>query len=101
MGDDRQSEPKLTEPTIPDTGTANAQTDDQPSETSGTSQQQKKRSRFLGRLRDRRSTDRTEQADTSTERAPKKPKIGLLGIVITALVGFFFGTASNQMTDYF
>jgi hypothetical protein len=29
-----------------------------------------------------------------------KPKIGLLAIVITALVGFFFGVASNQVSDF-
>jgi hypothetical protein len=30
----------------------------------------------------------------------RKPKIGLPAIIITALVGFFFGAASNQVSDF-
>ena len=30
----------------------------------------------------------------------KKSKIGLLGIVITAIVAFIFGIGSNQVTDF-
>jgi hypothetical protein len=100
MGDNRQSEQKRQEPATPDTGTANAQADDNSNETSVTSQQRKKRGHFISRLQKRRSTASAEQADTRIERSSKKPKIGLLGIVVTALVGFFFGIGSNQVTDY-
>lgn len=75
------------------------QADDQSNEASVASQQQKP-GRFLGRLRKRRITDSAAQAGASTEQAAKKSKIGMIGILITALVGFFFGIGSNQVTDY-
>jgi hypothetical protein len=100
VGGDRQSEEKRQEPTTLDTGAANAQADDQSSETSGPSRQQKKRGRFLGRFRKERITDSAAEAGASTGQAAKKPTIGLVGILITALVGFFFGVASNEVSDF-
>jgi hypothetical protein len=58
------------------------------------------RGRSLGRFRKRRSSDRSGQASAPNEQATKKSKVGLVGIVVTALVGFFFGIGSNQVTDY-
>jgi hypothetical protein len=52
----------------------------------------------LPRLRKRRAADNAEQV--SSQQPAKKSKIGLLGIAITALVGFFFGIASTQVTDF-
>ena len=99
MGDDGGSEQERQQATTPDTGTANAQADDQSSESPVTSPQQR-RGRFLGRFRRRRATDNAEQAGASTEQPAKKSKIGLLGIVITAIVGFIFGIGSNQVSDF-
>lgn len=104
MGDDRESEQRQEAPTTPDTGDTEPpdsgdQADDQSNEASVPSQQPTRR-RFLPRLRKRRTTDNAEQAVASTEQPAKKSKIGLLGIVVTAAVGFFFGIGSNQVTDY-
>jgi len=89
---------------MPDTGSTEPpdcgnQADDQSNVASVTPQQPRRR-RFLPRLRTRRTINNAEQAAASTEQAAKGRKIGLLGIVITALVGFFFGMGSNQVTDY-
>jgi hypothetical protein len=64
-------------PMTPDTGDTGNEADHQSSGTSVTSPRQR-RGRFHLR----------------------KPKIGLLAIVITAIVGFFFGIASNQVTGF-
>lgn len=101
MAGDRQSEQRDEAPTTPDTGNAEPpdgnQADDQSNEASDPPQQPRRR-RFLPRLRKRRATDKAEQA--SSQDSGKKAHIGLLGIIITALIGFFFGIGSNQLTDY-
>jgi hypothetical protein len=111
MGGDPESEQSHEAPARPDTADTEqaeqrqdsrdeSQAGDQSNETWVSSHQQKKRGRILGRLRRRRGADSVEQAAASTQQAPKKSKIGLVGILITALVGFFFGIGSNQVTDY-
>lgn len=102
MGGDRQSEQRDEAPTTPDAGNTEPpdcgnQADDQSNEASATPQQPRRR-RFLLRLRKRGTTDNAEQA--SSRDSGKKARIGLLGIIITALIGFFFGIGSNQVTDY-
>jgi hypothetical protein len=110
MGDDPESEQSHEAPTRPDTADTEqaeqrqeprdqSQAGDQSNETSVTSRPRKRR-RFLGFLRKQRVTDSAEKAGAGTEQAGKKSKIGLVGIVITALVGFFFGVASNQVSDF-
>lgn len=100
MGGNRGPEEKRPAPTTPDNGPANGQGDEQAMEKTSIASQQHRRWRFLPRLRKRRTTDSAEPADATTERAAKGRKVGLVGIVITALVGFFFGIGSNQVTDY-
>lgn len=102
MGDDRQSEQTHQAPTPPDSGNTEPpdcgnQADAQSNEAAVTSQLPKRR-HFPPRLRKRRTTDNAEQA--SPQEATKKSQINLVGILITALVGFFFGIGSNQVTDY-
>lgn len=77
MASNREPEEKHTAPTTQDNGPANGQGDEQTSKNISVASQQHRRWRFA-----------------------KGRKIGLVGIVITALVGFIFGIGSNQVTDY-
>jgi hypothetical protein len=109
---DGQSEERRGASATPGTGSKHKQSKDSDTETSADNQvdrrtnkasdrsRGRRRGRFLGRIQKRRATDSAEQANVSTEQAATKPKIGLVGVVITALIGFFFGIASNQVTDF-
>lgn len=109
---DGQSEERRAASATPDTGSKHKQSQDSDTEISADDQadrrtnkvsdrsRRRRRGRFLGRIQKRRATGSAEQANVSTEQAADKPKIGLVGVVITALIGFFFGVASNQVTDF-
>jgi hypothetical protein len=103
MGDDPQSRENPQEPAAPSTDTALAQTADQQAKAADTSAQT--------------DDEQTKAADTSHSKSEqggflgyarkilsplrkRTRKIGLLGVVITAMVGFFFGIGSDQVTDY-
>jgi hypothetical protein len=96
MGDDQQSRENPQEPAAPSTDAALAQADDQSAKAADTSAQaDDQQTKAAGTSHSKR-----EQGRLLVHRPKRTAKVGLLGIVITAMVGFFFGIGSAQVTDY-
>jgi hypothetical protein len=96
MGDDPQSRENPQEPAAPSTDAALAQADDKSAKAADTSAQADDQQTKAAAT----SHSKREQGPLLVHRPKRTAKIGLLGIVITAMVGFFFGIGSAQVTDY-